>query len=245
MAFMPYYLLLVFSVIVQIPVVKEFGNSLFWGLDYPATKTSLGHSVDEIQNYAKITLMRHPAPLILMSLIISYVILSSRKLWQHKTAIKAASKTYNQCVSTSVGIITMVIMALIMTDTGMTVLLARTIATGTQETFPLISPYIGVLGTFMTGSNTNSNVMFGLLQYETAQALGITSITIASVQSIGGSLGSSIAPAKVLVGTAIVGISEKKPDKDLYGEVMKRTIPYCLILVLLVGIQAWIVINLF
>ena len=97
----------------------------------------------------------------------------------------------------------------------------------------------------MTGSNTNSNVMFGLLQYETAQALGITSITIASVQSIGGSLGSSIAPAKVLVGTAIVGISEKKTDKDLYGEVMKRTIPYCLILVLLVGIQAWIVINLF
>ena len=140
----------------------------------------------------------------------------------------------------------MVMMALIMTDTGMTVLLARTIATGTQETFPLISPYIGVLGTFMTGSNTNSNVMFGLLQYETAQALGITSITIASVQSIGGSLGSSIAPAKVLVGTAIVGISMKKDtDKDLYGEVMKRTIPYCLILVLLVGIQAWIVINLF
>lgn len=245
MAFMPYYLLLIFSVIVQIPVVKELGNSLFWGLDYPATKTSLGHSVDEIQNYARITLIRHPAPLILLSLIISYLILSSKKLWQHKTEIKAARKTYDQCISTSVGIIAMVMMALIMTDTGMTVLLARTIATGTQETFPLISPYIGVLGTFMTGSNTNSNVMFGLLQYETAQALGITSITIASVQSIGGSLGSSIAPAKVLVGTAIVGLSEKKTDKDLYSEVMKRTLPYCLILVLLVGIQAWIIINLF
>ena len=90
----------------------------------------------------------------------------------------------------------------------------------------------------MTGSNTNSNVMFGVLQQETAGALGVSAVTIAAVQSIGGSLGSAIAPAKVLVGTAIVGLSGKE------GEVMKRTIPYCLLIVLLVGIQAWIILNL-
>ena len=91
----------------------------------------------------------------------------------------------------------------------------------------------------MTGSNTNSNVMFGVLQQETANALGIATVTVASAQSIGGSLGSAIAPAKVLVGTAIVGLSGKE------NEVMRKTIPYCLLIVFLVGIQTWIVIHLF
>ena len=54
------------------------------------------------------------------------------------------------------------------------------------------------------GSNTNSNVMFGALQLETAKALDFSHITVASTQSIGGAIGSSIAPAKVLVGTTIV-----------------------------------------
>ena len=91
----------------------------------------------------------------------------------------------------------------------------------------------------MTGSNTNSNVMFGALQLETARALGIGSVTVASVQSIGGSLGSAIAPAKVLVGTAVVGLSGRE------NEVLRQTIPYCLLIVALVGIQAWILIYIF
>ena len=130
-------------------------------------------------------------------------------------------------------------MALVMTDTGMTSLLGRAIAVGTGTAFPIFSPYIGVLGTFMTGSNTNSNVMFGALQLETANALGIGSVTVASIQSVGGSLGSAIAPAKVLVGTTMVGLSGKE------SEVLWRTIPYCVGIVLLVGLEAWLLVNLF
>ena len=91
----------------------------------------------------------------------------------------------------------------------------------------------------MTGSNTNSNIMFGALQLETANALGVGTVTVASIQSIGGSLGSAIAPAKVLVGTAIVGLSGRE------GEVMRRTIPYCLGIVLLTGLLAWVMLYAF
>ena len=251
LAFLPYYLVLLLSVASQIPAVKEVtavgvrqsdGTTAFaplsWGLDYPATETGTGHAVEAEDSYAKIRLLRHPAPLILLSLALTYGVLLVRRGWKPGAGFAAAKKTYSQCVPTSVGIATMVMMALVMTDSGMTVLLGRTIADITQTAFPVFSPYIGVLGTFMTGSNTNSNVMFGVLQQETAGALGVSAVTIAAVQSIGGSLGSAIAPAKVLVGTAIVGLSGKE------GEVMKRTIPYCLLIVLLVGIQAWIVLNL-
>ena len=130
-------------------------------------------------------------------------------------------------------------MALVMANTGMTGLLGNAIATSTETAFAILSPFIGVLGTFMTGSNTNSNVMFGELQLQTANTLGIGSVTISSAQSIGGSLGSAIAPAKVLVGTTIVGVAGRE------SEVLRRTIPYCLGIVLLVGIEAWVLVHIF
>ena len=239
LAFLPYYLLLALSVLSQVPAIKTLGATWLWGLDYPTTETALGHAVEAKDSYAAIRLLRHPAPLILLSLGLSYLAFRVAGRWRSGSALGALRATYAQVVPSSVGIVTMVMMALVMTDTGMTVLLGKTIANGTGQVFPVFAPYIGVLGTFMTGSNTNSNVMFGALQLETARALGIGSVTVASVQSIGGSLGSAIAPAKVLVGTAVVGLSGRE------NEVLRQTIPYCLLIVALVGIQAWILIYIF
>ena len=239
MAFLPYYLVILFSILSQVPAIKSAANSLFLALDYPALETALGFQVGAEEDYAKIRFFRHPAPLILASLLVSYLVYQIAGRWRSGTLVSATKLTYSQSISTSVGIGAMVMMAVIMTDTGMTALLGRAIAAGTGPAFPIFAPYIGVLGTFMTGSNTNSNVMFGALQLESASALGISTVTIASIQSIGGSLGSAIAPAKVLVGTTIVGLSGRE------NEVMRRTIPYCLGIVLLVGIQAWIILRFF
>lgn len=239
LAFLPYYLLLALSVISQLPEIKNFGATWQWGLNYPTTETTLGHVAEAKNHYAAIRFLGHPAPLILFSLVFSYLVFRVSGKWGNRSAWGAVKITYKQVVPSSVGILTMVMMALVMTDTGMTVLLGRAIAIGTGQIFPLFAPYIGVLGTFMTGSNTNSNVMFGALQLETARALGIGSVTLASAQSIGGALGSAIAPAKVLVGTAVVGLSGRE------NEVLRRTIPYCLAIVALVGIEAWILIYVF
>jgi lactate permease len=238
-AFMPYYLIILLSIASQIPEIKELGANLRWGLNYPATETSLGFHADSQESYANIKLLRHPAPIILVSLCISLLIFRLRRLWNLSDLVSASKRTYDQCAPTSVAAIAMLMMAITMTDTGMIDVLSSAIAKGTGDVFPIFSPYIGVLGTFMTGSNTNSNVMFGALQIETANALQINSVTIASIQSIGGSLGSAIAPAKVLVGTAVVGLTGREP------EVLRKTLPYVLITVFLVGVQAWILVKLF
>ena len=238
LAFLPYYLILFLSVLAQIPMIRELSAGLQWGLDYPATETNLGFAVEGKDSYARIALLKHPAPLIMFSLAVTYLVYVVMGRWKAGTGA-ALKSTYDQCVPASVGIAMMVMMAIVMTDTGMTVLLGRTIANGAGDVFPLFSPYIGVLGTVMTGSNTNSNVMFGALQFETAAALGISTVTVAGTQSIGGSLGSAIAPAKVLVGSAVVGLSGQE------SQVMRRTIPYCLGIVLVVGIQALILTRLF
>ncbi len=228
-AFLPYYVVIALSLLSQIPMVRHI--PLGFGLDYPGARTSLGYVSEPQKRYAIIELFRHPAPLILLGILLSYLVYQARGLWTTRLLRRAALATYKQCISTSVGICTMVMMAVVMTDTGMTALLGRAIAAGAGSAFAMFSPFIGVLGTFMTGSNTNSNVMFGALQLESARALAIRAVTIASVQSIGGALGSAIAPTKVLVGTAVVGLDGRE------GEVMRRTIPYCVFLVLLVGIQ--------
>ncbi len=237
-AFLPYYLLFGLSLLSQLPAVRELGANLYFGLDYPPVETDLGFAAEGRDGYAKIKLLNHPAPLIVASLLIAYVVYRVRGLWRPDILLPAARKTYEQVISNSVGVATMVMMALVMTDTGMTALLGSAIAKGTGTLFPIFSPYIGVLGAFMTGSNTNSNAMFGALQVETAAALGIGLVAIAATQSIGGSLGSSVAMSKVMAGTAVVGLGGRE------REVLMKTIPYCLILVLVAGIQAWIIINL-
>lgn len=238
LAFLPYYLLILLTVVSQIPAVAKATGNLSWGLNYPAVETALGFKVAAAKAYAKIRLLNHPAPLILASALLTYLVLKAMGRWRPGAAWHALRPTYSQCLGTSLGVATMVMMALVMIDTGMTSVLAQGIAAASGPLFPLFSPFIGVLGTFLTGSNTNSNIMFGALQVETARVLGVSVVTMASVQSIGGSLGSAIAPAKVLVGTTLVGLGGRE------AEVLRRTIPYCLVLVALVGVEAWLVVYL-
>ena len=236
-AFMPYYLLFGLSVLSQMPRLWDGWSHLFFGLYYPAFETGLGFAVAERDAYAKINLVSHPAPLIIVSLLIAYAIYRARGVWKPGIIRPAIGNTYSQVISNSVGVATMVMMALVMTDTGMTALLGSAIAKGTGTLFPVFSPYIGVLGSFMTGSNTNSNAMFGALQIETAPSLGVSLVTIAATQSIGGSLGSSVAMSKVAAGAAAVGLEGRERD------VLVKTLPYCLTLTLAAGMQAWLIIN--
>ncbi|MQG18829.1 MAG: L-lactate permease [SAR202 cluster bacterium] len=234
MSLLPYYLLIFFSLSSQIPIIKEIGGNLFFAIDIPSTVTNLGFATNAIQNFAKIKLLSHPAPIILVSLFLFWIANLRYRNSNFQDLKKTFFKTYYQCVPTTLTTVSIVVMAMIMTTTGMTTLISMIIANNTGNAFPVFSPFIGALGTFISGSNTSSNIMFGALQLETATKLGIGIVTISSIQTIGGSIASSIAPAKILVGTAIVGINGKE------GEVFKKTIPYCILILLMIGLEAWI-----
>ncbi|MHB1133962.1 MAG: L-lactate permease [Chloroflexota bacterium] len=233
-AFLPYYALIGLTLLGQVPWLKAALGNMAWGLDYPAYQSAFGYGVLAEALYAKISLLFHPAPIIVGAALVSCTYYGVAGFWRRGIAGRALQLTVKQCVPTSVGIATTVMMALVMNDVGMTTTLAQGIARATGPLFPLLSPFIGVLGCFMTGSNTTSNVMFGALQVETARGLAVSTVLIAAAQSVGGSLGSIIAPAKVLIGAVVVGLSGRE------GEVMGRAIPYCLLLVLLVGLQTWL-----
>jgi lactate permease len=237
LAFMPYYVLIFVALVCQIPAVKQASQNLYLAFSFSGAETTLGYVVEPVGKYAKISLLGHPAPIILFAFLITILTFYRSRYWKNNAVLGSLKATAHQCILPSFSVLTVVVMALIMNDSGMTNTLAVGIARATGVTFPVFSPYIGVLGCFMTGSNTNSNVMFGHLQMEAATRLGINQEIITSTQSIGGSLGASIAPAKVLLGASAVNLSGGA------GDIIRKTLKYCLIIAFIVGIQTLIVVN--
>ena len=229
-ACIPYFSLVVISLILQIPSIKKILSRFYWGIHYPETVTSFGYVNEAVDAYSKIQWFSHPAPVLFASALIGYFLYKRVEGVKPAFFSKAVKNTIKKCLPTSAGIITMVMMALIMSDTGMTRLIALGISQGAGSFYPIASPFIGALGTFLTGSNTNSNVMFGLLQYETAIAIGKNGIVIAALQSVGGSLGVSISPATIMMGAANVGLTGNE------NKIMSRTLVYCMCILVMLGI---------
>ena len=122
---LPYYLILVVSLLSQTPLIKSI--PIQFGLDYPTNITGLGYIVNGEQDYASIKLFSHPAPIILFATLITYLIYKTKNIWSKDIGITALKRTYSQCVPSSLGLITMVMMSLIMIDSGMTSLLGNSI----------------------------------------------------------------------------------------------------------------------
>lgn len=63
--------------------------------------------------------------------------------------------------------------------------------------YPLVAPYLGLLGGFISGSETSSIAMLTALHLTTAQKIGAAGLLIAAASGIGGGLASVISPAKL------------------------------------------------
>ncbi len=234
-AFLPYALLTVLSLVAQLPAVKDAASPLRFALRYPALATSRGFAVEAQAAYAPIRLVGHPAPLLLLSALLTWLAYRARGHWKPGTAGRAWQATVRQTTGTTIGVALMVMMALVVADSGMAALLADA-AEGLGAVLYLVtSPLIGLLGAFVTGSNTNSNVMFGPLQLYASQALTLSTLLVAAAQTLGGSLGSGVAPDKALIGVSVVGKDARE------GEVMRRALPYGVLGVLLVGLEVLLV----
>ena len=80
--------------------------------------------------------------------------------------------------------------------------ISRMMVDGVGSAFPYLSPVIGIFGAFVSGSCTVSSTLFGPLQFETAQALGISTSTVLALQLSGGALGNMICINNVIAVTA-------------------------------------------
>ena len=70
--------------------------------------------------------------------------------------------------------------------------------------YVLLSPLVGALGGFLMGSNLSANILFGPLQEQAAQALGVEPAFVLAAQTAGAAIGSSLALPAVLMGLGVV-----------------------------------------
>jgi lactate permease len=214
---------------VMLPSVKAFLGQVKLTVTFPEI-VSLKGWVTQAGEGKAINLFGHGGALLLYSSIVSYLVYRSKGFYKPQALKAILQKTVQSGVPTSLGIVSMVCFAMIMDHCQMIYILAEGISSVFGSLYPLISPWIGLLGAFMTGSNTNSNVVFGVLQQETAQLSGLSAALILAAQTTGGALGSMIAPAKILVGCSTVGLSGKE------GPVLRATLRYGLVSAGIIGI---------
>jgi len=123
--------------------------------------------------------------------------------------------------------------ATVMNYSGMTSSMALALA-ATGVLFPFFSAFIGMLGVFLTGSDTSSNTLFGPLQATTAKVSGLDPILMAATNSSGGVMGKMISPQNLSVGAA--GVSAVGRE----GEIFRHVIGHSLLLTSLVGLLAMV-----
>jgi lactate permease len=110
----------------------------------------------------------------------------------------------------------MILLARLMVHAGMVEALAQA-AAGLGPAWPPLAPTVGALGTFVTGSATASNVLFGPLQADAAASSGLPGAVMLAAQGYGAAIGNVVAPHNIVAGAAAVGLAAQE------GAILRRT----------------------
>lgn len=98
-----------------------------------------------------------------------------------------------------------------------------------RDYYPLIVPFIGLFGGFISGSETSAIAMFTTFHEQTAINLGINAVAVGTANGVGGGLASVLSPAKIQNAAAVI-------DKvGIEGEVIRKTGPIALLMTLSVS----------
>ncbi len=165
--------------------------------------------------------------------------------------MKLLAKTTINLQKTAVTICCLVAMAMLMNNTGMTNDIAKGLVTLTGSIFPFFAPLIGSIGTFVTGSATNANILFGKLQATAASDLGLVNDGtffgvhgnetnwLAAANCAGSEGGKLLSPQSIAIATAACDMEGQD------GEIMRKTMPFAIFWILMNGLMVFLGLHVF
>ena len=115
---------------------------------------------------------------------------------------------------------------------SMPLALAEVVAAGVGSAWPMVASFVGGLGSFITGSNTVSDLLFAEFQWGVATELGLPRQIIVAAQAVGGAMGNMVCIHNIVAVCAVVGLSGRE------GIILRRTVWPFLLYGLVVGIVA-------
>lgn len=95
--------------------------------------------------------------------------------------------------------------------------------------YPAFAPFIGVMGAFITGSTTISNLVFGASQQQAAMSLDISATIVLALQAVGASLGNAICLFNIIAAASVANINN-------YKDILANNLVPTLLSALLVGL---------
>lgn len=143
-------------------------------------------------------------------------------------------KSTVQLKKTFITVICLVGFSSIMETSGMINTLAVALATATGALYPLFAPAIGAIGTFLTGSDTSANILFGKLQAGVAEHIGADPVWISASNTAGATGGKIISPQSIAIATSACG------QQGQEGRILKAALLYALGYVVITGIIVYI-----
>lgn len=140
--------------------------------------------------------------------------------------------------ASGITIISLVAMSSVMSHSGMILCIANALAETTGNFYPLVAPLVGAIGTFATGSDTSSNILFGKLQASVADQIGIDKAWLAAANTAGATGGKIISPQSIAIATAAGNMQGQE------GAILRSALPYTLIYIFISGITVYCLIGL-
>ncbi len=142
-------------------------------------------------------------------------------------------------------VVAVLALAYVMNFSGQTVTLGLALA-ATGGFFAFLSPVVGWIGVAVTGSDTSSNSLFGLLQTTAATETGISPYLLAAANTSGGVLGKMISPQNLAIAAVVVGMEGK--ESVLFRKVIWWSLGLLLGMCVLVYLQStpvlgWMVVS--
>lgn len=214
------YLVLVLLVLLTrlIPIVRETLQDLTLAWRFEPFSGSMA-------------VLYHPGTLLLASFVLGALL--------QRVAIpdilSAARQVLKRLLPVTLALVAMLSLSRVMVHAGMIDTLALTAADATGRYWPLFAPFVGVLGTFVTGSATASNILFSDFQQATAERLGMPALPLLGAQGFGSAVGNIICPHNIVAASATVSLVGQE------GEVLRRTLVPALAYALLGGLLALLV----
>jgi len=120
-------------------------------------------------------------------------------------------------------------LAFLMNYSGLAYTLGKGVAS-VGAAFVILSPFLGWIAVFLSGSDTSGNALFGNLQVVAAKQLGFNPVLFAAANSSGGVMGKMISPQNIATGVSVTELKGRE------GEVLARTFPHSVILTLIFGL---------
>lgn len=230
-ALLPYYLVTIITLaVLLIPFLNKALNQFSYGPSFIETSTRFGMVNTAIDQYAPIAPFTHASMFLLISALVSYLYYRKKGLIKNQALGPILTRTVKKALSPSIAVLSLLAISRVMAGTGQTLVLAEGISRVLNEYYVVLSPFIGLLGSFITGSNMSSNILFGDFQLLTSQLIGLNSAAILGAQTGGGGIGTAIAPGNIILGTSTAGILGSE------GKVLSKILPITLMVAAFFGL---------